>query len=516
MIARVQWCDAGFERAFEALQARLGDTTWPTPPEGFELLTPGRPMRLVMRGVLPGADGDIDVVVKWSRPDTLADQVSRHVRGGKGVREGRVLRTLAAAGVPVPRALAFVDEDFDALVTAEERGLEPAPQADDATPAQIHAVAHLLAGAHGAGLRHRDLHGGNLAFRDGAPMLIDLGGSRTGPPLPENARIRALARLHHSLLGGARRTQRLRALRAYLAAAGDEDPRASARALADGIEERARVIRRRYRRGRDRRATRTGKHFQRFDASSGARGIRCRDHTDEDWWAWAEQRIEEPPADAYALKEGGRVLRAPGPADGAPIVLKYYGSVSTGRLPRSVRAFRRAYALQNRGVPVPQPLLALAAAGGDGLYVAAWIDAPNLQAFAAGGRGGAYADLSPGRRRRFLTGLGRMLRAMHEAEVTHRDLKPPNLLAVDAEQGGNCVIVDLDGARIRKGPVSWARRARDLARLDAGLDARTTDRLRVLRAYYDVLPRPPVSLRALAERIGVHVRRKRGPEGLPR
>ena len=103
------------------------------------------------------------------------------------------------------------------------------------------------------------------------------------------------------------------------------------------------------------------------------------------------------------------------------------------------------------------------------------------------------------------------------AEVSHRDLKAPNLLVGAADVPAPQIhLVDLEGARIRRGPVSWSRRARDLARLDASLDANATDRLRVLMAYWRVLPRPRVDRRAFLTRIAQHVRRKRGASGAPR
>ena len=483
-------------------------------------------MRIVMRGVTAASDalpasspgGAHAVVVKWSRPTRVEDHVSHGLRGGKGVREGNVLLALAERGVAAPTPLAFSDEEGDVLVTEEIPDLEPMPPADLAGPALVRAVANLIADAHDAGLRTRDLHAGNLALSRSTPLLVDLGSARVGASLSERERVRALARLQHGLLGGARRSQRLRALGAYLEAAGDEDPRTSARALADGIEERARVVRRRYRRGRDRRAKRSGKHFRQFTSGRIERGARCRDFTDETWEARADSWLHAPPTDAISLKAGGHVLRTS--AGQAQVVLKYYDGAAKGRVPRALRAFRRAYALQNRGVPVPQPLLATTGntAEGDasGVYAATWIDGQDLHAFSAGGRDGAYGLLPLREQRGFLARLGRMLRALHDAEVTHRDLKSPNLLAASTDGGLAPVIVDLDGARIRGRTVSWRRRARDLARLDASLDACASDRLRVLRAYWSVLPRPPLPKREFLGRIEGRVRQKRGPAGLPR
>jgi len=512
----VQWCETGFEKAFRGLRTALEAAAWPAPPAGFAHLLPPRPMRVLLSGSLTGPDGDIAVVVKWSRPDTLADRVSHRLRGGKGAREGAVLRQLGEAGVAVPRALAFSDEGVDVLVTETVEGLRPLPAADGASPAEIEALARLLATAHGAGLSHRDLHAGNLALRAGEPILVDLGSARIRAPLEPAERILDLARLQHGLLGGTRRSQRLRALTAYLHAAGESDARTLARRLAERIEQTARLVTRHYRRGRDRRARRNGKHFALFATTRTARGVRCRDHTDASWRAHADDWLEGPPEDSLDLKAGGQVVSLASPDGAGDIVLKYFDAVASGRLPRPMRAFRRAFALQNRGIPVPQPLLAATLADGAGCYVSPYLPAPDLHAFSAGGRGGDLAALSRSNRTALLVQIGRTLRGMHEAEVSHRDLKAPNLLVSSQEGVFQIVLADLEGVRIRKAEVSWARRVRDLARLDASLDALATDRLRVLRAYYDVLPRPPIALRVMAADIARHVRHKRGPSGRPR
>jgi hypothetical protein len=72
-----------------------------------------------------------------------------------------------------------------------------------------------------------------------------------------------LARHTHALLGGERRTQRLRALHTFLSTLDPSSARARTRALAARVESEARDIARAYRMGRDRRASRRGRHFGR-------------------------------------------------------------------------------------------------------------------------------------------------------------------------------------------------------------------------------------------------------------
>ncbi len=500
----MRWTAPGYEAGLEALLAALAEATWPEPPEGFTYLTQPRPMRAVLTGTLAGPRGPKAVVVKWNRPDTLADRVSRHVRGGKGVREGSVLRALKRASLRVPEPLAYTDEGDDVLVTAYVTDLTPLPPADEMPPPLLEDVAILIALAHAAGLRHPDLHTGNLALHDGAPILVDLGSARMGAPLGERERLAALAAATHGLLGDARRSQRLRALRLYMRQVHGGNGRGHARTHARAIEDLLRSVQRSFRRGRDRRATRSGKHFELFATPSGAHGVRNRDCTDATWIARTEPWLETLPDNLEELKSGGAVHRK------GDLVLKSYDRVATGRLPRPIRAFRLAYALRNRGIEAPLPYLAVADSSGAGLYVAAWVDAPNLHDFVASGR---FDALEAEEHTRLLVGLGRTLRRMHDAEVTHRDLKAPNLLVLP-DLG--IMIADVDGARVRRGPVRWARRARDLMRLDASLDLRERDRVRILASYHAALPFPPEPLPEFAGEVARLAQRKRGPSGLPR
>ena len=196
------------------------------------------------------------------------------------------------------------------------------------------------------------------------------------------------------------------------------------------------------------------------------------------------------------------------------------------RVPRPLRAFRRAYALRVRGVSCPEPLLAASDARGRGVYVAALAGsdaggALDLDRAARGDGGGpsALSQLSPRSRRRALERLGRFLRRMHDAEVVHRDLKAPNLVAWDGPRGASFAVVDLEGAHVARGRVPWARRARDLARLDASLGSppvSRADRLRVLRGYFAAWERAPVSRGDFARRVAFASARKRAPSGRPR
>src|SRR5262249_12894233 len=84
--------------------------------------------------------------------------------------------------------------------------------------------------------------------------------------------------------------------------------------------------------------------------------------------------------------------------------------------------------------------------------------------------------------------LGRLLRLMHERQVSHRDLKAPNVLMSGMSDPLNAepVLIALGGVEAGRA-VRESVRVRALARLNASFLGSTTvtrtDRLRVLRAY---------------------------------
>ncbi|MDJ0973718.1 MAG: lipopolysaccharide kinase InaA family protein [Planctomycetota bacterium] len=506
----MKWIAAGFEDSLAPVLEAFGAAAWPAPPAGFAPVGKVRAMRQVVRGTVEGPEGPLDLAIKWSRPVTSADRVARIVRGGKGPREGRVLRALQRVGVAVPPPLAFASAPADVLVTLWLEDLEPAPAPAAATPTDVNRFAALVAALHDAGVRHRDLSEANVGMHRDAPILIDAGGSRVGPPLARRARVTELARIANGWLRTARRALRLRALRAYMQCWGETD----VRAMELEVTRRARALRRRFLTGRDRRPKREGRHFRFFAGGNVAQGVRAALLTDEAFENAADAWLLDDPADAEPLKEGGRVLRVRSPAGSGSVVLKRFDATAKGRLPYALRALRRAEAFRHRHLPVPRALMAVVGIDGQGLLVSEAVDAPNLHAYMTEG---AYAALDVRAQRRFLRLLGRTLRLMHDADVSHRDLKAPNLLVpLDAAGDPTVAFADLEGARIRRRPVPWTRRARDLARLDASLAANRTDRMRVMRAYLAVPPWPDVDLRALLDEIAGRVARKRGPSGRPR
>jgi tRNA A-37 threonylcarbamoyl transferase component Bud32 len=492
-----------------ARAAALGPAPLPARvlPAGWTVVRE-RPMRVVLRARL----GARDVHVKVRRPAGPLDRARDRLRAARAPGEGRLLEALVERGVPAARPVAWSADPaarLDVLVTLTVPGARPlgetlsAASGRAARRAAVEAVGRLLRRAHDAGWRGRDLHRENLLLAPDGPALLDPGTADLGPPLAPHRRAFALGLAAHGL--GADARDGLRALRAYFG--GD---RAAARRWAPLAASAARSVARAYRRGRSRRATRSGLHFEVWrPAGPASVAVRSRDATPEAWVARAGAWVEVDPPGLVPLKAEGNVAAGVLPGLDRPVALKRWPALwrDRFRVPRAVRAFRRAYALRVRGVACPEPLLAAADATGRGVYVAALAgggEALDLDRACRGGTRAPFAALPAAARRDALHRLGRFLRRLHDAETSHRDLKAPNVVAVPSSRGPAFAVVDLEGARVHRRPVPWQRRARDLARLDASVPAAAVsraDRLRVLRGYFAPFERLPVDLATFARRV---------------
>ena len=525
-----RWHAEGCTEALEAAEALARGLERPgaVAPTGWTVVK-DRPMRVVLRSTRPGPEGPQEVVAKVRRAARAADRARNRLRGPRGPLEGSLLRDLAEAGVAVPQVLGWSADPaagVDVLLLRrvpnardlDEVAREPATHAR--ARALVEDVARLLRRAHDAGWYDADLHRGNLLVGPAGVTLLDPGTSPLRGPLPAPRRVHALGLAAHGLNATPR--QGLAALRAYHD--GDRD---TARRWLPLVASAARSAARAYRRRRSRRARRTGRHFEVSRLEGGVRVVRNADRAPAAWARVAPDWLARDPEGARALKAGGRVLAARLAGLDETVVVKRFDATWRDRLrtPRAIRGFRRAYGLRVRGVAAPEPLLAASDASGRGILVTAFagrspeaIDLARLAERIRAGR--APMDLDDRAvRDRALHRLGRFLRHLHDAEVAHRDLKAPNLVAWSGPRGIAFGVVDLEGARTLDRPVPWRRRARDLARLDASLsptDASRTDRLRVLRGYWAGFARPPVALAAFARRVAAASARKRGPTGAPR
>jgi tRNA A-37 threonylcarbamoyl transferase component Bud32 len=165
------------------------------------------------------------------------------------------------------------------------------------------------------------------------------------------------------------------------------------------------------------------------------------------------------------------------------------------RRPKSVQNWEKAEFLRTRDIATPRPLLAWLkrdwASVGNCFIVTQWIaGGENLHLF-----GWQLAKRQLDERLHVAAAcansLGRLIGRMHAAGAAHRDLKAANLLVVEKDVVLETWLVDLDGLKIGQ-QVSVARRARDIARLAAGLASHPwvtrSICLRFLRAYVGAFP----------------------------
>ena len=520
----------------EAAEPLLADG-WPAFLDG-PLAGPDRPARLelVKRGrgrtILRFEAAGKTYYVKDYGGSGLCRRVRALVGRGPGRREWDALEAARAAGLDVPEAVALARGPAERLVTAgvpgepldqylfsryfESRRAGSDPPYPGARPPELVAVfrrrrvptegtvdpkalawrlADVVARLAEARLYLPDLHPGNILISGGAGTwrlwLVDL--AEAVRPAPADAVLRHLVQLEHFFEPIASPVERMRCHHRVIQLLGDGP---DARQVALGTS----AYRRRFYRRRDRRTRNESKYFKRITAGDW-RGCATADR------AGALERLLEAgdptaAAGAKVVKEGrtaGVWRVAFDDAGGhATLFFKRHKRASGLGRSRSVAAFRKGHALLVRGIATARPAGAvdkrrgpfladtlLATEPVDGEPLSDWLRAGRRLGEASRRAGGAGPPAAE--RRRMARRLAHLVRRMHEAGFSHRDLKAPNILVSPAHgPGAQPVLVDLDGLAY-KGTVSERQRAKDLMRLSVSLDewgvARQTDRLRFLRAY---------------------------------
>ena len=501
--------------------------------EGRAEVVKHAPHRTVYRVRVAG----LDLHIKHDRGD-FREWCRQQMRGSRSRREFGLTREVAARGVPtlemlvcgesirrrgpsdswvVSRTLPEVESLLDFLLDVLP-GL-PLERRAGVLLRLADALGACLARIHRAGVRHEDLHPGNLLVRTplGEPelFLIDLPYARVGPALDWKASRDNLVMLDRWFALRFSSTDRRRAWRSYCATRKDLrlDEFAMAREL--GILTVSTL--RTQGADLDRRCLGGNRHFRRVSAR-GVSGFAVSELAPADLaplLADSDAMFDRPTGVVLKksasssvvvieLAVGGRVR---------PVVAKRIDATwgdplaSLARTPPALRSYCLGFALRFRSLPTPRPL-------------AVW----HRQRMGMKGTGYLLVDVVPDavplrerlrtldglptleRRSRLGTLIGelaRLVRTMHDAGFGHRDLKADNILVspqgstlaarelreVAGDPASPCDhlwLIDLVGAS--SAPYqSRERRMRDLARLqisfqkDASLSR--ADRLRFLSLY---------------------------------
>ncbi len=160
-------------------------------------------------------------------------------------REYRLLGRLHSIGLPVPEPLALrARAGRPELVSAWIEGLDLRQRLlAGADPGLAARLGRALARMHRLGLRHADLHAGNvLVDACGEPWLVDAGGARLGAALSRAERQAALVMVCADLREHTSRSWRARAWRAYLEELGERSSPAEVRAIEARAQERRRAV----------------------------------------------------------------------------------------------------------------------------------------------------------------------------------------------------------------------------------------------------------------------------------
>jgi tRNA A-37 threonylcarbamoyl transferase component Bud32 len=372
-------------------------------------------------------------------------------------------------------------------------------------------LGEFIAQVHDAGIRHDDLHCGNiLVHLDGAGRpsfyLVDLQSVRLGRPLGWHASRKNLVVLNRWPSLFASRTDRLRFWQAYCRArrALEVPHRAVTAEWARRLERQTQRSNQQLWRHRDRRCRGDNRSYRRV--SQGP--VEGHAVTDLDPQALAGL-LADP--DGPFRAPGVRLLKDSRSATVAELELAVGGKpraviykrfrltdptdpwVSRLRWAPAMRSWVYGHGLRERGLPTARPLAVLHRKR-CGLYHEGYLlmekvpDALDLRQLAATlARAGAQ-----GRRRALrplVEKLARVIHDLHRRRLSHRDLKAANILVQmpgGDPSAASFWLIDLVGvARHRRLPVTT--RVKNLARLHASFHQNPlltrTDKLRFLRAY---------------------------------
>ena len=458
---------------------------------------------------------------------SAADTLRTLVRPSKGRYEMQRARQLARRDLPTITPLALGERyqmgllRENVLATESLEGCEPLDDYIDhvfpaLTPARQHRVrnrlahrlAELVSRAHDHGLWQTDLHAGNILIQvsdadDVMLHLIDLHTMRVSSALDWPTRFRNLVQLNLYFSQVADRSDRFRFVKAY--AASCPDLALDVGRVARQLEARTHVECIRFWRKRDRRCVGHNKYYYFLDTGR-AHGHAIRElGPDRFRMLLADPDAPLGPAGAPLLKDSAsstvaaRTLElATGPVR---VIYKRYnhkkvlsGARHLFRPSPAVRAWIAAGALQVRGLPTPRPIAVMETVRfglvRHGYFVAERIDgASHLHDHVNEHLAPTPEPDQHRHKRRLVRELARLVRRLHQRQLSQRDLKATNILVAGSDDRPALYLVDLDGLRVCWAPLSVAQRVQNVARLhvsfhDHPLLSRT-DRLRFLRHYLE-------------------------------
>ncbi len=502
------------------LPVRVGTRVWYLSPAGMELFGEGgpdldgwlgaavvvksNPARTVYRVTLPGAT----VFVKHCKISGLRALGREFIRLPKAQLEFENTRALRERGVAAIEPLAWGRPDSrwpgeSFLITREltdsipfvhhlERILPALPSNEHPKARRdiARALGRFVARLHDSGVAHPDPHPGNLLVElsgAAAPRfaLIDLHAVKVGRPLDWRQSRRNLVLFNRWFQLRASRADRARFWHAYRGSRTTL-PEPTPREMREGakeLERRTADSNLRFWAGRESRCLGTNRYFRRIRQGVFC-GFAVRDIPD----AFLHRLLADPDGvldrtDSEFFKNSRTstvaVLMMPTANGETPVVLKRVNVRSriepVKNLLRSSQVLRSwigGHSLRDRCLPTPRPLAVFHRYRGglpaEGYLLTELVPDPTPLA-----RG-----IKP-----VATRLARLLRAMHDRGVSHRDLKSANVILA---RGAEPILIDLVGVRTRVQP-SDQQRAKELARLNASFlgasEISSTDRLRFLHAY---------------------------------
>ncbi len=388
---------------------------------------------------------------------------------------------LITRGLVAVPFLHFLEHDLAGLPAIEQRA---------AHRQLAREFARFLAKLHDAGVAHPDPHPGNLLVEmpaSGIPRfaLIDLHDVHLGAPLPWAESRHNLALFNRWFQMRASRTDRARFWHAYRRSRVSLPP-PTGHELARGakqLEHETHTSNLRLWAGRECRWLGSKRSMRKVRRGS-IRGFVVRDLPGD----FLQSLLADPDAaftrpDVRILKDcvSAKVAAFAMPTATGPVsvVLKrvnirsWLDSVKNFfRWSQVYRSWANGHAMRDRWLPTPRPLAVFhrhhRGLPAEGYLLTEMV--PNPAPL-----GAASAETR--------TNLARILRAMHDRGVSHRDLKAPNILLAN---GTDPMLIDLVGVRTQV-HLTVEKRAKELARLNASFvnDPVITrsDRLQFLRAY---------------------------------